>query len=345
MMDNNNGGHHHHDNKINSIVTATATTTAATATTTTTKGGPKIMKMLSENKLKRLNILTFINEKKDILFTKKKYKIEKEHIWREIFIMMRDSGMVSAEKDWRYVRDVSFSNWRKRAHKRLKYLASNGYRLNMDECEFLISDILGQTPDKSMIKKIQNGFKQQQMKTTIKHENNNEIDDDEDEVDEEEEEEMIESDDEYMIDSDEEDSQFIMDEMLLIPKIVINDHPNNKSNSMTNNESSNMKNNVKNQPHVIHHRNNNNNGTTTMVNGNGKPSSSSSKPIIQNVINNDHQYEYQSEQRLLELEIENKILKNRYMKLKILELEKNLGFSHCEQVKELLISSNHHDQR
>ena len=112
--------------------------------------------MLSENKLKRLNILTFINEKKDILFTKKKYKIEKEHIWREIFIMMRDSGMVSAEKDWRYVRDVSFSNWRKRAHKRLKYLASNGYRLNMDECEFLISDILGQTPDKSMIKKIQN---------------------------------------------------------------------------------------------------------------------------------------------------------------------------------------------
>lgn len=301
--------------------------------------------MLSENKLKRLNILTFINEKKDILFTKKKYKIEKEHIWREIFIMMRDSGMVSAEKDWRYVRDVSFSNWRKRAHKRLKYLASNGYRLNMDECEFLISDILGQTPDKSMIKKIQNGFKQQQMKTTIKHENNNEIDDDEDEVDEEEEEEMIESDDEYMIDSDEEDSQFIMDEMLLIPKIVINDHPNNKSNSMTNNESSNMKNNVKNQPHVIHHRNNNNNGTTTMVNGNGKSSSSSSKPIIQNVINNDHQYEYQSEQRLLELEIENKILKNRYMKLKILELEKNLGFSHCEQVKELLISSNHHDQR
>lgn len=73
------------------------------------------MKMLSENKLKRLNILTFINEKKEILFTKKAFKFEKERIWRQIFHMMRDSGMVSPEKDWRYVRDVSFSNWRKRA--------------------------------------------------------------------------------------------------------------------------------------------------------------------------------------------------------------------------------------
>ena len=59
-----------------------------------------------------------------------------------------------------------------------------------------------------------------------------------------------------------------------------------------------------------------------------------------NNINDDHQY-YQNEQRLMDLEIENKILKNRYMKLKILKLEKNLGFDHCDEVKDLLINSNH----
>lgn len=72
-------------------------------------------KVLSDNKLKKLNILQFINKNKEILFTKKAYKLEKEHLWKQTFEMMRESGMVSAEKDWRYVRDVSFSNWRKRA--------------------------------------------------------------------------------------------------------------------------------------------------------------------------------------------------------------------------------------
>lgn len=72
-------------------------------------------KALTEHKLKRLNILTFINDKKEILFTKKAFKHEKERIWRQIFTKMLEFGMVSKEKDWRYVRDVSFSNWRKRA--------------------------------------------------------------------------------------------------------------------------------------------------------------------------------------------------------------------------------------
>ncbi|XP_027202925.1 uncharacterized protein LOC113796837 [Dermatophagoides pteronyssinus] len=320
---------------------------------------PKMMKMLSENKLKRLNILTFINEKKEILFTKKAYKFEKEHIWREIFEMMRDSGMVSAEKDWRYVRDVSFSNWRKRAQKRLKHLAANGYRLNMDECEFLISDILGQTPDKSMLKKIQqqqNAFKQQplpssqQIKTMIKCSNNNIdgddidcIDDDDDDIehDEDEEDEMMESDDEYMIDSDEEDSEFIMNEMFLIPKVVIND--NDHSNIKSNSSSSSMIKNGKNQSQIVnhHHRNHNHQGNQgSMVNGSKLSSTTTSKSIHINNINDDHQY-YQNEQRLMDLEIENKILKNRYMKLKILKLEKNLGFDHCDEVKDLLINSNH----
>lgn len=72
-------------------------------------------KTLTEHKSKRLSILTAINEHKHILFTKKAFKHEKEKIWRQIFTKMLDFGMVSKEKDWRYVRDVSFSNWRKRA--------------------------------------------------------------------------------------------------------------------------------------------------------------------------------------------------------------------------------------
>lgn len=75
----------------------------------------QIPKQLSENKLKRLNILSFINGKKDILFTKKASKYEKERVWRQIFQKMLDFGMVTPQRDWRYVRDVSFSNWRKRA--------------------------------------------------------------------------------------------------------------------------------------------------------------------------------------------------------------------------------------
>ena len=80
---------------------------------------PSAVKSLSEHKMKRLSILAFINENKTILFTKKAFKHEKEKIWRQVFDRMITFGMVSKEKDWRYVRDVSFSNWRKRAQVRI----------------------------------------------------------------------------------------------------------------------------------------------------------------------------------------------------------------------------------
>lgn len=126
-------------NVVTATATATTTTNINTATSSTStipniKGFPKVLlvfivlikiffnkfirktpKTLTEHKLKRLNILTFINDKKNILFTKKAFKHEKERIWRQIFHKMLEFGMVSKEKDWRYVRDVSFSNWRKRA--------------------------------------------------------------------------------------------------------------------------------------------------------------------------------------------------------------------------------------
>lgn len=383
-------------NVVTATATATTTTNINTATSSTStipniKGFPKTPKTLTEHKLKRLNILTFINDKKNILFTKKAFKHEKERIWRQIFHKMLEFGMVSKEKDWRYVRDVSFSNWRKRAQKRLKHLAANGFRLNMDECEFLIYDILGKTPDKSNTTNLE---AEALFSETWPVEINN--DDDEN---------MDDESDEYMIDSDEEDEDDVsFDEMLFVPKIVLSDNlSDDKDSVMKQAEStSSIMNNGRQLSGKEMPKSNDDhsglckpdssklakNGSVSIANGNGQQQqqqrhySNKCYPIgvqqmqqtnqqqqhgnqfdtIGNHSNNKcsitlsdlSNFETGSDQeidrtqsspnrymnkfrelRLLDLEIENKVLKNRLMKLKIYQLESNLGLEHCKEVKEL----------
>ncbi|UXI19974.1 multidrug resistance-associated protein 1 [Sarcoptes scabiei] len=230
-------------------------------------------KMLSDNKLKKLNILQFINKNKEILFTKKAYKLEKEHLWKQTFEMMRESGMVSAEKDWRYVRDVSFSNWRKRAQKRLKNLSANGFCLNMDECEFLISDLLGKTPDRSTIR-FMNGGQQKRIES--------------------------------------ESSSSIL---TVRDNNVDSKHLNgSKTDFIVNN----------------HRKFNNFRGTSLPYLHNHR------KIPMRQLDNGGENLRKHQEKRLVELEIENKILKNRLIKLKVFELEQNLGFDHCNEVRDLV---------
>lgn len=217
--------------------------------------------------------------------------------------------------------------------KRLKHLTAKGYRLEMDECQFLISDLLGQTPDKTkMIPKTER----------VLPSNADEMDDDLDD----------DESDEYMIDSDEDDEMY--NEMILIPKVVINENDNAQSyklndDAIVTNKSGTVKTAAKNpipnhqnaNPINSNKNNTNNkpNSNTNQLNGfitngsrmaktnpelNSTPNTELNKTI--NELDN---------KRLLELDIENKLLKNRYMKLKIFKMEKDLGVEHCSEVKEL----------
>ena len=200
----------------------------------------------------------------------------------------------------------------------------------MDECEFLIYDILGQTPDKVA----------RQSDTSTFNENvpTNGVDDEES--------------DEYMIDSDEDEDDVMFDEMLYIPKIVFNDNVPNCNNekefekqaSPNQTPSINCSSKQINETKMIKSENNGYQQRYMVKNchANTKPNQVNDQTAnrhnskMQTVNSNEENLKLNTNTRLIDLEIENKILKNRYMKLKIFELEQTLGLDHCKEVKELM---------
>lgn len=142
----------------------------------------------------------------------------------------------------------------------MKLLAANGYRLNFDECEFLIYDILGKTPDKSLMggededaspnsgnfgsagsgaaggdettgggwtMAVEGGGSHPMMMMKMGHRGCGDDDDDESDeymIDSDEDED--EEEDEGDGDEDEDDADF--DERLFVPKIVFSDGGNNQ---------------------------------------------------------------------------------------------------------------------
>lgn len=204
--------------------------------------------------------------------------------------------------------------------------------MNMDECEFLIYDILGQTPDKS-IKPPETiptpTFSETATTAVITNGGGGG-----------EEEES----DEYMIDSDEEDEDDVMfDEMLYIPKIVFSD--NVASNNVEKEEfekqlspqpiprAAQIKSESKPESKIAKEQTNCRFMAKNCQIITAKPSQEISQP--QRKLCNNGEPKSDST-RLLDLEIENKILKNRYMKLKIFELEQSLGLDHCKEVNDLI---------
>lgn len=216
--------------------------------------------------------------------------------------------------------------------KRLKHLTAKGYRLEMDECQFLISDLLGQTPDKT---KVNLKTLEERVLQSNAEEIDEEMDDDES--------------DEYMIDSDEDDEMY--NEMLLIPKVVINENDNAQSYKLNEDgiltslpggtAKSKAKNPMANQQHTVpinsNHKNTKSNSNTSQLNGyitNGGRTGKTNHELNSSSSNDLKINEFENK-RIVELDIENKLLKNRYMKLKIFKMEKDLGVEHCSEVKEL----------
>lgn len=243
----------------------------------------------------------------------------------------------------------------------------------MDECEFLIYDILGKTPDK-MTGQEQTVFSDNWL-----------ADNTADNMDEDES-------DEYMIDSDEDDEDDVsFDEMLFVPKIVFNDNIQLEKeetdaecqNTLRQTPSKLQQSLEGGKPESEHGGKQEGcksvmakiNGSLPQVNGNAqrqstfpvkglvqvnfdqmiagraKLSSSLAAQLNDNTAQNFEQNSDQEselspsspsrymnkfrELRLLDLEIENKVLKNRYMKLKIFQMEQSLGLEHCKEVKDL----------
>ena len=249
----------------------------------------------------------------------------------------------------------------------------------MDECEFLIYDILGKTPDKMTTNQEQAIFAENWMAGN------------------EGEDAMDDESDEYMIDSDEDDEDDVsFDEMLFVPKIVFNDNiagiekeemehdspqgtvaqvgntrqsPSKQSMEKAEQSELMIKQEQLNKPSAIK-----NGGQMSVLNGNAQrqtyPNKCFSNAQQANIeyigtgrsmvkcspmpLSESGNFEQNSDQeselspssprrymnkfrelRLLDLEIENKVLKNRYMKLKIYQMEQNLGLEHCKEVKEL----------
>lgn len=241
----------------------------------------------------------------------------------------------------------------------------------MDECEFLIYDILGKTPDKVVTNQEQANYAEENW---IAAANEGEH------LDEEES-------DEYMIDSDEDDD-VSFDEMLFVPKIVFNENLQVEREEMEHESQCNL--NLTTHRQSLAKQSLEKGGESdlmskpemnklmltkngTPVNGHAQRHSFPLKSFAstqgnteQHIVGN-HSLKYQlmplsdsgnfevtsdqetelrpnspsrymnkfRELRLLDLEIENKVLKNRYMKLKVFQLEQSLGMEHCKEVKEL----------
>ncbi|KPM07451.1 hypothetical protein QR98_0059450 [Sarcoptes scabiei] len=221
----------------------------------------------------------------------------------------------------------------------------------MDECEFLISDLLGKTPDRSTIRFMNGGVGGKQT-PSILNLDSNEISNNDEDFDEY----MIDSDDDDDDDDDDEDGAMFVDEMLLIPKIVIDDNDSlmmDKFSKQNHLQQQQKRIESESSSSILTVRDNNVdskhlNGSKTdfIVNNHRKFNNfrGTSLPYLHNhrkipmrqLDNGGENLRKHQEKRLVELEIENKILKNRLIKLKVFELEQNLGFDHCNEVRDLV---------
>lgn len=65
---------------------------------------------------KRVTVLTLIREKKEVLFGKHSPNLTNEmkiSAWREVMELAQSLDIIPIEKEWTYVRDTTWQNWRR----------------------------------------------------------------------------------------------------------------------------------------------------------------------------------------------------------------------------------------